>query len=128
MSERGLSRLVSIVAFLIAAAIANGATGNHETQIDVLHYSVTIEPDIAGKSVKGTVFIQFSSKSDGLTYVEFDCGDLAIDSVRLAGATLQFSIMNHRLKVSLPSELRAKVMREIEVNYHGTPKRGIRFF
>src|SRR5256885_5609039 len=128
MSDRGLSRLAVIVAFLIAAAIAYGATENHENQIDVLHYSVTIEPYIASKSVKGTVFIQFSSKSDSLTYVEFDCGDLAIDSVRLAGATLQFSVMDHRLRVSLPSGLRAKVMREIEVNYHGTPKRGIRFF
>ena len=128
MSERGLSRLVVIVAFLIAPAIACGATENHENQIDVLHYSITIDPDISSKSLKGTVFIQFSSKSDSLTYVEFDCGDLAIDSVRLAGATLQFSVMDHRLRVSLPPGLRAKVMREIEVNYHGTPKRGIRFF
>ena len=128
MSERGLSRLVVIVAFLISAAIANGTTENHENKIDVLHYSVTIEPDIASKSVKGTVFIQFAGTSDSLTYVDFDCGDLAIDSVRLAGATLHFSVMDHRLGVSLPSGLRAKVTREIEVNYHGAPKRGIRFF
>jgi aminopeptidase N len=128
MSERGLSRLVMIVAFLITAGIACGAAENQDNKIDVLHYSVTLEPDIANKAVKGTVSIQFSSKSDSLTYAEFDCGDLAIDSVRLAGATLQFSVMNHRLRVSLPSASRAKVKREIEINYHGTPKRGIRFF
>ena len=128
MSETGLPRLVVIVAVLIIAGVSFGATENHDNKIDVLSYSVTIEPDIASKSVKGTVLIQFSSKRDNLTYAEFDCGDLAIDSVRLAGATLQFSVMDHRLRVSLPSGLKAKATREIEVNYHGTPKRGIRFF
>ena len=128
MSETGLPRLGVIIAFLITAGIASGAIENHDNKIDVLHYSVTIEPDIASKSVKGTVLIQFSSKPDNSTYAEFDCGDLAIDSVRLAGATLQFSVMDHRLRVSLPPGLKAKATREIEVNYHGTPKRGIRFF
>src|ERR1051326_4588885 len=112
MSETGLPRLGVIIAFLITAGIASGAIEKHDNKIDVLHYSVTIEPDIASKSVKGTVLIQFSSKPDNSTYAEFDCGDLAIDSVRLAGATLQFSVMDHRLRVSLPPGLKAKATRE----------------
>jgi aminopeptidase N len=103
-------RILSLMCLLVAVVIAHGATESRENKIDVLHYSVTLEPDIAGKAVKGTVLIQFLITSDNLSYSDFDCGDLAIDSVRVAGAPLQFSVM------------------ELEVNYHGTPKRGIRFF
>ena len=128
MAERGFSCLAVIIAFLLTANLVYGASESQTNNIDVLHYSITLEPDIANKSVKGTVFIQFLIKSNNLKFAEFDCGDLAIDSVRLAGATLQFSVMDHRLKISLPAGLKAKTKREIEVNYHGTPKRGIRFF
>jgi aminopeptidase N len=128
MSERALSCLALIVALLFTADLAYGRPDNDTNKIDILHYSLTLEPDIATKSVKGTVFIQFLIKSNDSNYVEFDCGDLAIDSVRLAGTTLQFSVMDRRLKVSLPSGLRPGAKREIEVSYHGTPRRGIRFF
>ena len=124
MSVRVLACLTVIVTFLLAADLAHGTESN---KIDVLHYAATIEPDIPGKSLKGAVVIQFSTEPDNLSYAEFDCGDLTIDSVRHAGATLQFSVMDHRLKVSMPSGSKAKV-REIQINYHGTPKRGIRFF
>jgi aminopeptidase N len=119
-----LSCVAVIVTLLLAADLAHGTESN---KIDVLHYAATIEPDIPGKSIKGAVVIQFSIDSDNQSNAEFDCGDLTIDSVRHAGATLQFSVTDHRLKVSMPPGSRAKT-REIVINYHGTPKRGIRFF
>lgn len=105
-----------MVGIWLSGAIARGATS-----LDVLHYAVTLEPDITGKSVRGTVRIRFSSESPE---AEFNCGDLTIDSVRLGGAALKFSIMDHRLRVSLPQGQR---IREIEADFHGTPKYGIRF-
>lgn len=107
---------------LIVAGILMSAVRAYAGALDVLHYSATLEPDIAGKSVKGTVRIRFSSKSPE---VEFNCGDLVIDSVRLADKALKFSVIDHRLKVSLPKDRRA---REIEIEFHGTPRYGIRFF
>ncbi len=98
------------------------------SQVDILHYNVTIEPDITNKTLKGTVLIRFVSNADHLNIVEFDCGDLAVDSVRLAGTSRQFSIDEHRLRIALPPGARAKEVQEIEIDYHGAPKRGIRFF
>lgn len=89
---------------------------------DVLHYSVTLEPDINTKSVKGSVLIRVSTVSASM---DLDCGELTIDSVSEAGSPLKFSVSNHQLKVSLPS---GKREREIQIEFHGTPKRGIRFF
>jgi aminopeptidase N len=88
--------------------------------MDVLHYAATLEPDISAKSVKGSVLIRVSTTSSD---VEFACGDLTVDSVKSNGAPLQFSVTNHRLHVSLPAG-----KREIEIEFHGTPRYGIRFF
>jgi aminopeptidase N len=116
MSERLFACLVLV---LVASVVGHAAT---PTDTDVLHYSATLEPDIVGKSVKGSVLIRFSTTS---TTVELDCGDLTIDAVRAAGAPLKFSVANRRLSVSLQPEKR---VREIEIDFHGTPKYGIRFF
>ena len=112
--KRWLCLALIVVAILITSQAAHG--------MDVLHYAATLEPDIAGKSVKGTVHIRFVTDS---TEAEFNCGDLAIDSVRLAGTALKFSVLDHRLRVTLPPDRRT---RELEIDFHGTPKRGIRFF
>lgn len=90
---------------------------------DVLHYSATLEPDIAGKSLKGTVLIRFTTDSQ---QAEFNCGDLTIDSVQHAGKALKFSVNNHRLVVPLLS--RTRQTQELEIDFHGAPRRGIRFF
>jgi aminopeptidase N len=116
MSEKTWMCLVVI---LLGSLVAHGST---PPRLDVLHYSATLEPDIDAKSVKGTVNIRFVTDSDA---VEFNCGDLVIESVQENGKPLQFSTSDRRLRVSLPKR---KGEREIEVSYHGAPKRGIRFF
>ena len=89
---------------------------------DVLHYDVTLEPDISTKSVKGSVLIRVSTTS---TAVEFDCGVLTIDKVSEGKTPLQFSVNNHKLSMSLRP---GKRVYEIQIDFHGTPKYGIRFF
>jgi aminopeptidase N len=114
MSEKTL--LCLVVIFCVSVV------GHGSTRMDVLHYSATLEPDIANKSVKGSVFIRVLTDS---SMVEFDCGELIIDSVTENGKPLQFSVSEHKLRVSLPKTTRE---RQLEVRYHGTPRRGIRFF
>ena len=118
MSEtRWLCLAMLLVTILFSARITGAAAQ------DVLRYSATLEPDIAGKSVKGTVVIRLSTDSQ---QAEFNCGDLTVDSVRIPGTAVLFAVSNHRLTVSLPS--RAKHEYEVEIDFHGTPKYGIRYF
>jgi aminopeptidase N len=91
-------------------------------QADVIHYSATLEPDIANKSVNGSVIIRVRTTSN---VVEFNCGHLTIDSVRENGKALQFSVNDRKVKVSLA---RGQGERNIEIQYHGSPRYGIRFF
>jgi aminopeptidase N len=98
----------------------------------VTHYDALIEPDIAKKSIKGTVLIRLVPRTANATSVGLDCGDLTVDSVREGKQALQYAQVDHRLRVFLSRpaglfKVRAQV-REIEIVYHGTPRRGIRFF
>lgn len=93
---------------------------------DVLHYDLVIEPDITNKSVKGSSTIRFRSQTDSLSSVEFNCGDLKIDSVKQGGHAREFSVKDHRLKVTIPP-LKNRQTTALEITYHGSPKYGIRF-
>ena len=116
-----MSQRICVCAALILLASVVGH-GYQQSGTDVLHYSATLEPDIGAKSLKGSVLIRFSTTAP---VAEFDCGDLEIDSVSEAGAALRFSVTNHRLRISLPP---GKQVRQIDIKYHGAPRRGIRFF
>src|ERR1043165_341512 len=109
------NRWLCLVVILVARITCAGAQ-------DVLHYAATLEPDIAAKSVKGSVRIRFSTDAQ---QAEFNCGDLTIDAVRLKNVPLKFSVHNHRLAVSLPS--RTTHPQELDIDFHGTPKYGMRF-
>ena len=123
---------VCLVAVLFVSVLGHGQT---RTNTDVLDYSATIEPDIANKSVTGSVVIRVLPASNA---VEFNCGDLTIDSVTENNTPLQFSVNDHKLRVSLATakgegkskdryQSQIKSPREIEVKYHGAPRWGIRF-
>jgi aminopeptidase N len=123
MSENSLLCLVKsllcLLVLLLVTAVAHAAS-------DVLDYSATLEPDIANKSVKGSVLIRVLTDSQE---VVFDCGDLIVDSVTENGKPLRFSVSEHKLRVSLAGGQGGRKSRtELQIQYHGTPRRGIRFF
>src|SRR5215471_16766568 len=80
--------LIVVLSFQIVAA-------QPKASFDVLHYSITLEPDIPTKTVKGSVAIRFTSNVDNLTSVEFNCGDLEIDSVKQGRTSREFVVKEH---------------------------------
>jgi aminopeptidase N len=100
---------------------------SRSASFDVLHYNITIEPDIPTKTLSGSVVIRFMSNIDNLTHVEFDCGNLEIETVKQAGAQRQFTVKDRRVSVTVPA-MKSRQTTEVEIKYHGAPKFGIRFF
>lgn len=119
-----LFSLLCIQSFAAGASAQSGAAAS----FDVLHYDAQVAPDIAGKTVTGKVLIRFVSRVDKLAAVEFNCGDLRIDAVREKKETQKFTRGDGRLSISLSRPAKAHETREIEIEYHGTPRRGIRFY
>jgi aminopeptidase N len=124
-----MSHLISVflVLCLVSTAISTRSQPSDVLPIDVLHYDITLEPDVSQKTLTGTTIIKFHSNIQGLNSVTFDCGALIVDSVKQSGAKREFSISDHHLKVSLPPMKRGQST-ELAITYHGAPKFGIRFF
>ena len=101
---------------------------NVGANFEAIHYNAQIEPNIASKSIKGKVVIRVVSRADRLASVEFDCGDLTIEAVSENRMPQKFVTEARRLKITLTRPARVGETRELEVVYHGSPKRGIRFF
>ncbi len=129
---RKFAELMLLLLFLCAASLAatSGQTTSTPSAVpfDVTDYDAQVEPDIVNKTVTGKVSIKFISRTDNLAVVELDCGDLTIDAVRAGGEAQRFVRSAQRVSIALSHSAKAGEMREIEVDYHGAPRRGIRFF
>lgn len=123
MKRAGLLLLLSLV-----YATETRAQGKARSSFDVLHYEAQVEPDIENKTVTGKVLIQIVSSVGNLNSIDLDCGELTIDAVRENLDAQKFVSRGNRLKILLSRPSKANDKREILVEYHGTPRRGIRFF
>jgi aminopeptidase N len=99
-----------------------------ESGFDVIHYDAQIEPDIARKTITGAVLIRLRANTNNLASITLDCGELAPDVVSEKGTTLKYTQQAQKLTVWLSAPAKARETREIEIAYHGSPPRGIRFF
>ncbi|HJU55253.1 MAG TPA: M1 family metallopeptidase [Pyrinomonadaceae bacterium] len=119
-----------LLLLLCVGAFASNAKAQATAQrsFDVLHYEARVEPDIAQKTVAGEVRITLVSRTDKLTAVEFDCGELTIMAVRDIGEDLKFTRQGGRLTITLSRPAKAGEWRRIVVEYRGAPRHGIRFF
>ena len=122
-----LSLLILALISLSQAQTQTAVVGT-KPSFDVIHYNLQLEPDIDRKVVSGKVSIKLASRQANLTEIEFNCGELTIDTVREKGIAQKFVRRERKLIISLSRPAKANQIREIEIEYHGTPRFGIRFF
>ena len=124
MNVRSLRHRLLLFVFLLGSALVSFAQAPRAFKIS--HYDLVLEPDIANKSVKGSVTIDLLTSSFTPGLFQLDCGELTVDSVVEGKQTLTFTQTNHRLGIAMPKSKNRD--RRISIEYHGSPKRGIRFF
>jgi aminopeptidase N len=126
-----MKRLVLVAAFVCLITfgpIRTKSTPQLSRAFDVIDYNLRLEPDIGNKSLTGKERIKFVSRTATLTQIEFNCGELTIDSVRENNIARKFVRADRKLIISFDRPARLNETRELEIDYHGTPRRGIRFF
>jgi aminopeptidase N len=116
------------IAFLLIAVFFMTEAKAQTASFDVTGYDARIEPDISNKSVKGKVVVKFNALKNNLSEIQLNAGVLEIDAAREGKSVLKFEKRESVLIVSLARPARTGEKREIEIEYHGTPRFGIRFF
>lgn len=95
--------------------------------IDVLHYTADVQPDMAANTIKGRVAIRLVSRLQSLRTVELDNDGLTVDAVRHAGQDLSFTQRGKTLAIQLAQPAKRGEPHEIEIEYHGAPRFGLQF-
>lgn len=114
-----------------------GSIGVERAWWDVLHYDVSVRPDFATKSIRGTTIIGFIAKDSGLR-MQIDLQQpLVVDSVTADVSKFQsgnFTVVDQRanteregnvLWVDLPQPLKAGETSTIRITYHGVPREAV---
>lgn len=120
--------LVALLSFSPSSYRTAQAPKTSTALFDVIDYNLRLEPDITNKSLVGKESIKFVARTANLSEVELNCGELTIDSVKESGATRKFVRKDRKLTISLDRPAKLNEARKLEIEYHGTPRRGIRFF
>lgn len=118
-----------LVAFtFITVAKAQITAAAPPDSFEATHYNAQIEPDIAGKTIRGKVSVQFNSLVNDLSQIQLNSGSLEIDAVSENKTALKFEKKDDLLKINLWRAAKLNEKREIEIEYHGAPRFGIKFF
>lgn len=121
---RNLRATYQLFMVVLLVSAANAQTNS----FDVARYDARIEPDMATKSVKGRLLVEFKSLVNGLAEIRLNAGALNIDGVRDGKSPLKSEWKDGLLHISLTRPAKLNEKRRIEIEYHGTPRRGINFF
>jgi aminopeptidase N len=128
----GTMARLRVLLFICSTAFASDAyaqiPNSAAPTVHVIHYDARVEPDIARQTVKGTVALRIVVSADDQDTIELDRGDLTVDFVREAGSPQRFTQSDRRLSIQLSRPLRSSEKRTVEVDYHGAPRFGLRFF
>jgi aminopeptidase N len=92
--------------------------------VDVLAYTAVVEPSFETQSIRGAVRVVLETRGAELI---LDAGDLVIDSVRgPRGQSVPFAKRGAKLRIELSAGARVS-QRILDIDYHGTPRRGLTF-
>lgn len=97
---------------------------------DITHYTAHITPDIAAKTLSGSVRLRYVLRQPATAVtppLRLDAGALQIDSVSENGFALAFEKTASQLIIQLPGEKKTKAERQLTITYHGAPSSGMQF-
>ncbi|GAB5531560.1 MAG: M1 family aminopeptidase [Roseivirga sp.] len=96
---------------------------SQQTELDVLSYELTIEPDIQNQYIEGRLLIQFEVAGN-TRKISLDASKLEIDEVSGTSVT-SFSKVGPKLLIELSAQ--TETHHEITIHYHGKPENGLLF-
>jgi aminopeptidase N len=93
----------------------------------IAHMKLEIEPDFDRKSISGKVMHKITPAGAGISSVELDSAELEVKAVRVEGEAADFEVRPKSIKILLGNELQFGQNARVEIEYSGTPRRGLYF-
>ena len=122
----GLALGMFVAAF--AASAQAQSAGVPSRAFHVIHYDARIEPDIAAQTVRGSVRLDITATTGSSDKIDLDRGSLVVDAVREGRTPQTFTQIDRHLLIQLSRPLHSGGKQTLEIDYHGAPRFGLRFF
>lgn len=127
--ERGACALPFGFIFLfISLLISSSTIYAATTSIDVLHYDVSIEPNLSEQTIAGEVSIRFTSRVNNLSEIALDAQELQVEEVSENGSTLKFETKEGLALIRLTRAAGVGEARVLKIRYRAKPTRGLKFY
>ncbi len=110
------------------AVVTTAGAAPLQRNFAVEHYDVTIQPDLAAKSLTGEVSIRFHSRIDRLSALELDAGAMEIASVTGNGGAQYTERRGAVLVVVLSKVLNSDEQSTITIRYRAPAGKGLAYF
>ena len=107
-----------------ALLLAGAATPAQVAAVDVQHYRLRLQPDIAAGTLRGEQRVTLRLLGDGDALV-LDVGDLQIDAVQLGKQALVTTHDGKQLTITLPRRERAGTRLTLQLRYSGKGSYGV---
>lgn len=119
-----------IIAFVLAAA-GPALSQRRERAVEgwrPLHYDVSLSfNEQLTELATARTEISLEVLAQSLTAIDLDFGEMAVDSVTVAGVAAPFQRTGEKLNVSLPQAATRGTKISVGITYHGRPKDGLIF-
>ena len=120
--------LVALFVFLSALSILGQRRERTIESWKPLHYDVNLtfnEPLTEIAAARTDISLEVLKQD--VTKIDLDFGEMAIDSIVIAGAPVQFDRTSEQLNVTLPRAANRGDKLSITISYHGRPRDGLIF-
>ncbi|HUA35115.1 MAG TPA: M1 family aminopeptidase [Candidatus Binataceae bacterium] len=94
---------------------------------DITHVCVKITLDFDRRAIVGTATHKLAAITDGVESLEFDAAEMKIHGVRVGSRNASFDVDDGKLRIALPSALKAGEESEVAIDYMAFPRRGLYF-
>lgn len=122
--KRALGLILLFLFLLVFSTTIRAAT----TSIDVLHYALTLEPNLSEQTIAAEVSISYMSRVNNLSEIVLDAQELQIEVVEEEGAALRFETKDGQLHVWPRRPAGQGEARVLKVRYRAKPTRGLKFY
>ena len=97
---------------------------SRDRRFDVRHIRLDVEIDPSKRTISGEVTHTLRPFVSDLDEAEFDCVELDVSRVEVAGKRAGFDVEDRKLRVALPKGLAAGKDVKVAIRYSGSPRRG----
>ena len=121
------------VLLMIGLLVASSYVLAHEdivtnSEVDFVHYLAELEPNFEKKLLRGSVTISFVPTTKSLSELIFSSKYKQIESVKLNGDVVSYSLVGEQLVIKFESQLEEAQIYSLKVDYSASPERGMKFY